>query len=461
MRLPPVAPVLLAALLWPAAGPAQGATRLAREVLAEMVSQRTTTEGSTTPLAESLAARFRAAGFPAEDVLLLGAGTEDRNLVVRLRGRDRTRPPRLFGAHLDVVGAEPPLWSADPWTLTERDGVLYGRGVQDDKGPAASLVAAFLTLQADGVVRAGDLLLMLTAGEESGKNNGVDWLVTNRPDLTRAEFAIIADAGGGEMVAGAPVAFSVQSAEKIYLDVTLTARGPGGHSSVPNGPSPIDRLARAISAVGAFTFPVTLNPVAREFLRARATMTPGAQGAAMAAIARDPSDAAAARTLSADPALNALLRTTCIVSLVSGGTAPNAIPAEATANVNCRVIPGTEPDSVVATLRRLAAPAQVEVTVAYPARPSPPSVLPAVLRTAITESLAATVGPVPIIPFMEMGATDGVYLRNLGIPTFGVIGLFTADAELRTMHGNDERVTAAAYDRSVEFMLQLVRRLAR
>ncbi|MFM8602782.1 MAG: M20/M25/M40 family metallo-hydrolase, partial [Gemmatimonadota bacterium] len=239
---------------------------LARTLLTEMIAARTTVSGNTTPLVESLAARFRAAGVPAADVMVLGAGERNRNLVVRLRGRDRAAKPRLFLAHLDVVEVDSAAWRTNPWVLTERDGMLYGRGVQDDKGPAAALSAAFLDLVSRRVTPERDLILALTAGEESGEDNGVQWLVANRPELVRAEFVVNADGGSGEVADGRPVAFNVQAAEKVYLDLTLTARGPGGHSSLPAGPSPIDRLAGALDRVGRHTFPVQLTAVAQEYL---------------------------------------------------------------------------------------------------------------------------------------------------------------------------------------------------
>lgn len=433
---------------------------LAREILAEMIRAHTTEFDDITPLSESLAARFRAAGYPAEDVMVLGAGAQNRNLVVRLRGRDRTLPPRIFAAHLDVVGAEPPLWSTDPWQLTEKDGLLYGRGVQDDKGPAAALAATFLEMRRTGEVPARDFLLLLTAGEESGKDNGVQWLVQNRPDLTRGEFVVVADAGGGELADGKRIAFGVQGAEKVYTDFTLTARGPGGHSSVPNGRSPIDRLATAIDRLSRYQFPVNVNPVVRAFYAKRAPLTPGPLGAAMAAIAKDPTDTAAIRLISADPGGNALLRTTCITTIIKSGTAPNAIPAEATANVNCRIIPGEPADSVLVRIRRAIDAPDIEITIPYPAVPSPPSVMPPALARALDETLAEVYGPLPVIPYMEMGATDGVHLRNAGQQVLGIIGLFAADEYLRTLHGNDERVPAAAYDQMVEFTRKLLQRLS-
>ena len=246
------------------------------------------------------------------------------------------------------------------------------------------------------------------------------------------------------------------------FDLTLTARGPGGHSSLPDGPSPIDRLAAALDRVARYTFPVRLTPVAQEYLRRRAPLAGGETGAAMAALARDPRDAAAAGIVARTPAGNAILRTTCINTLLRGGTAPNAIPSQAEANVNCRIIPGEPADSIVAALRRLAAPFDVEVSVRSPATPSPPSILPAVLQRALEETVREQVGPdVPLIPYMEMGATDGLYLRNIGVPVFGVIGLFVPEALIGTAHATDERVPIAAYDGLVDFTRRLIDRLAR
>ena len=432
----------------------------ARAMLAQMIAARTTADGNTTPLAEALAARFRAAGVPAADVMVLGAGERNRNLVVRLRGRDRTAAPRLFLAHLDVVEVDSAAWKTNPWVLTERDGMLYGRGVQDDKGPAAALAAAFLDLVRRQVTPDRDLLLALTAGEEGGGDNGVQWLVANRPELVRAEFVVNADGGSGEVVNGRPVAFNVQAAEKVYLDVTLTARGPGGHSSLPDGPSPIDRLAGALDRVGRHRFPVRLTPVSREYLRRRAPLAGGALGAAMRTLAQNPRDAAAAAVVSRTPQGNAILRTTCISTLLRGGTAPNAIPSAAEANVNCRIVPGEPADSVIATLRRIVAPYGVEVTVRSPATPSPPSILTPVLQRALEETVREQVGNVPVIPYMEMGATDGVYLRNIGVPVFGVIGLFVTEELIGTAHATDERVPVAAYEGLVDFTRRLVERLA-
>lgn len=407
---------------------------LAREILAEMIPHRTLDTGSTTPLVESLAARFRAAGFPAGDVFVVGP-ERNRNLVVRLRGRTTTRLPILFLAHLDVVDAEPTLWRTDPWKLVERDGLLWGRGVSDDKGPAATIAAAFLDAKRDGFVPERDLVMALTAGEESGVDNGVEWLIANRPELVRAEYVVNADGGGGELENNRPVAFNVQAAEKVYMDLTLTVRGPGGHSSLPDGANPIERLAAGIARLSQLKFPEHITPVTREYLAVR-----------------QPASAAA---------LNALVRTTCITTLLDAGTAPNAIPARATANVNCRVIPGEQQADIVAAIQGALADPSIEVSVRLPMKPSDPSVMSPALRSTLEALITEIYGAQPVIPYMEMGATDGVYLRNAGIPVFGIIGLYVPSEMGSSVHGNDERIPAEGFDHSAEFMRRLLRRVGR
>jgi len=432
---------------------------LAREILAEMVRARTLDTGNTTPLSESLAARFRAAGFPTNDVMVIGAGARNRNLVVRLRGRDSSKPLILFLAHLDVVDAEPQSWKTNPWELTERDGMLWGRGVLDDKGPAATIAAAFLDAKRNGFVPERDLVMALTAGEESGVDNGVEWLVANRPELVRAEFVVNADGGGGEMEDNRRIAFNVQAAEKVYLDLTLTVRGPGGHSSIPDGPNPIERLSNAVARLARHEFPLNVTPVVRAYVNARAPMTPGALGQAMAALARNPQDFQAARTLSATATTNALIRTTCITTLFDAGTAPNAIPASASANVNCRVIPGERQEKIIEAIRGVISDSSVQIAVREPMKPSEASILPTSLRAVLETTVTELYGAMPVITYMEMGATDGLYLRNAGIPVFGIIGLFAPGDVLESLHGNDERVPITAYEQSAEFMRRLVRRL--
>lgn len=434
---------------------------LTRDVLAQLVAVNTTVStGSSTRAAQAMAARFRAAGWPAADITLTGAGPKSQNLVVRWRGRTRGKPV-VFNAHLDVVEAPRLDWGSDPFVLTERDGYLYGRGVLDDKGPAAAIVAAMLVARRDGVVPERDVLLTLTAGEESGVENGVEWLLTQHSAVADAAYVLNLDSGGAELTNGGVRAFTVQAAEKVYVDFDLVASGPGGHSSVPDGETPVDRLARAVTRLTGATFPVRLNDVTRLFLERTGPLTAGPLGAAMTALARDPDDAGAQALLLRDPALAARLRTTCVTTMLRAGTAPNAIPQEAVGTVNCRMLPGEGQEVVRRRLRELVADSAVEVRVVSPATESGPSVVTAHVQELVRAALGSRYAATPIIPYMETGATDAIFFRNRGIDVFGVTGSFVPETDGMRMHGRDERIAVTALREMAQYTDRLLRAVAK
>ncbi len=466
------ASVALVALL-PAAAIAQQASltpfqSLGRDLLREMVETNTEYSiGSTTKLADLLAARFRAAGFPAADVQVVGPDTgkdaKDKNLVVRYRGHG-TRQPILLIGHIDVVEAKRSDWELDPFKLTERDGHFYGRGTLDMKNGDASWVAALLRMKQEGVVPPGDIILALTAGEEGGGGyNGIQWLLTNDRDAINAQYALNADAGGGELRDGKPIAMDVQAAEKVYHSLLLTARNPGGHSSLPRSDNAIYALAAALGRVAAYAFPFETNAVTRAYFSRTAALVPNDVAADMRAVSAQatPDSAAAARLAARSAYYNALLRTTCVATLIQGGHAENALPQSATATVNCRMMPGTDPAEVERTIRRIVADSAVHVTPADTAKPSPPSPLPAALDETMQRTTASVWTSLPIIPSMETGATDGLYLRNAGMPVYGVSGLFVDpnnSADTRA-HGLNERIAVQAFYDQLEFTYRLLKAL--
>lgn len=438
-----------------------GAEALTREILAELVAFRTTEKGATTPAANALAARYRAAGFPTADVMVIGPNARNRNLVVRWRGRTRAKP-YVFAAHLDVVDAPRLEWSTDPWRLTERDGYLYGRGVLDDKGPIAAISAAVIRARRSGVVPERDLVFVFTAGEESGLDNGVEWLLKHRRPLVDAERVLILDAGGGDVVDGAVKAYAMQSAEKIYLDVELVTSGPGGHSSAPPDTSPIDRLARALLRVNAHRFPVRLNPVVRAFFERRVALVPASPTRdAMAALVRDRDDVGAQSVLLQNPDTRNLLRTTCVTTMLRGGSAPNAIPQEAGATVNCRLLPGDAQEATIAALRVAIADSTVRIRVLTPALASEASVLTPDFVATIERVVHAIAPGVPVVPYMESGATDGIHFRNAGMPAFGINGFFLDSESWDRMHGRDERISVPAFRQLVVYSQQLLAEIGR
>ena len=442
---------------------------LGRSILRELVETNTTNSaGSTTKAAELLAARFRAAGFPAGDVQVIGPDTgrdaKDRNLLVRYRGRGARRPILLIG-HLDVVEAKRADWVLDPFVLTERDGHFYGRGTLDMKNGAASWVAALLRMKQEGFVPSGDYVLALTAGEEGGGGyNGIQWLLAHRRDpLGNPVYVLNADAGGGELRGGKPIAMDVQAAEKVFQTFHLTVRNPGGHSSLPEKDNAIYRLARALERLGAYDFPAQSDAITRAYFARTAALATGDLAADLHAVSATtvPDSVAVARLSARSPFYNAQLRTTCVATMIQGGHAVNALPQRVTATVNCRMFPGVDASDVERTLQTVVSDTAVDVARADTAVPSPPSIMPPAVEEVIRSVTSSMWGPLPVIPEMETGATDGLFLRNAGVPVFGVSGYFVdpnIPADTRA-HGLDERISVKGFYDQLEFTYRLLKAL--
>ncbi len=432
----------------------------AREIFKELIEINTTDSvGNTTTAAEAMAARLKAAGVPAADVRVLGPDPRKGNLVARLRGTGG-RKPLLLLAHLDVVEAKREDWSIDPFTFLEKDGYFYGRGTSDDKAMASQFVANLIRLKQEGFAHDRDLILALTADEEGGNFNGVDWLVKNHRDLIDAEFAIN-EGGGGIIRKGKYLANEVQASEKLYQDFKLEVTNSGGHSSLPVKDNAIYHLSEGLARLAKHEFPVQLNEVTRAYFTRSADVEGDPKVAAdMRAVARStPDPAAAARLSAALPYWNSMMRTTCVATRLAGGHALNALPQLATANVNCRILPGVSPESVKDTLTRVLADPKIAVSFVGQAQPSKPSPLrPDVMGTV--ESLTKEMFPgVVVVPVMSTGATDGLYLRNGEIPTYGVDGTFGDIDDVRA-HGRDERVGVKQYFEGLEFQYRLIKALA-
>jgi acetylornithine deacetylase/succinyl-diaminopimelate desuccinylase-like protein len=435
--------------------------QLGRDILKELVETDTTqTTGNTTLAAERMAARLLAAGFPRADVQVVGDAERRRNLVARYRGRG-TRKPVLFLAHLDVVDARREDWTFDPFVLTERDGFFYGRGTLDVKGGAATLMTTFVRLRQEGFMPDRDLILALTADEEGGNNNGVQWLLANRRDLIDADYCINVDAGGGELRNDTLVALDVQAAEKVYVSFALTVKNPGGHSSLPTKENAIYRLARGLDRIGSLEFAARTTDVTRGYFSRMADLSSGQQAADMRAVAGHPLDeTAAARLSAASPFYNALLRTTCVATMLQAGHAENALPQTAQATVNCRMLPDDKSVDVQQALERALADPQIVVALLAPPVPSSPSPLAPEVFTAIEAVSRATWGHVPIVPLMETGATDGLFLRNAGMPVYGVTGIAYDVDDVRS-HGKDERILVRSYYDGIQFIYRLATALGR
>ena len=451
--------LLLAAASVPAGTMSPDADRqLVRAIYQELVGTNTSySTGQTTPAAEAMARRLLDAGFPKEDVVVLGAAPHKANLVARYRGTGRARPLLLL-AHLDVVEARREDWSVDPFTLLEKDGYFYGRGSGDDKAQAAIWVESLVRMKREGDRPSRDLILALTADEEGGgPYNGVDWLLRNRRDLLDAELCLN-EGGWGEMRDGRRLLNLVQVGEKHMATYRLEVRNPGGHSSMPVPENAIYRLAAAVQKVAALEFPFRLNEVTRSYL----TTLAGLQQEPLATQLRQAAagDAGAQRAVAAaSPQWNAVMRTTCVATGLDGGHAENALPQTAGARINCRILPDETPEAVQEALRGAIADDKVAISVTSALGASPMSPLRDDVMAA-TGRLTSRFWPgVPTVPYMVMGGTDGRFLRHLGIPTYGVQGIFYDAGDIR-FHGRDERVGVREFYEGQEFLYRLVRELS-
>ena len=431
---------------------------VAHDLFKELVEINTTQSvGSTAQAARAMAARMKAAGFPDSDVVVIENGPRLGNLVVRLRAKKAVRKPILLLSHIDVVEANPADWTLPPFTFTEKDGIFYGRGTSDNKDDAAIDLALLQRLRAENTPLDRDIIAALTTNEETTGENGVDYLLKNHRALIDAEF-VLNEGGSGRIRDGKKISHDVQEAEKVYVDFQLETTNPGGHSSRPLKDNAIYDLAAALGKIGAYDFPVELNPVTKEYFKRSAALVDPKIGWAMTAIAENPKDVAAANALSADPSYNSQLRTTCVATMLDGGHAPNALPQRARANVNCRILPQDDPNEIQKQLAKAVANPKVAITMKNAPKPSAPSILPYELMREVervTDQLWPGIG---VIPTMATGATDGLYLRNAGIPVYGIAGQFYGDSNA---HGMNERIPQQAFYDSLEFMTRLVKNLSR
>jgi acetylornithine deacetylase/succinyl-diaminopimelate desuccinylase-like protein len=436
---------------------------LAKAIFKELIEINTTDTplGNVTTGSVAMRKRFLDAGFPAEDIHLLGPDARKQNLVVRLRAAGTpNEKPVLFLCHMDVVEALRSDWNTDPFEFVEKDGYYYGRGTQDMKDSDAALVATFLRLHREGYKPKRDLILALTADEEGGKFNGANWLVTQHRDLVDAAYVINPDSGGVELDHGRAVVADVEATEKVYSDFQVTAVNAGGHSSRPRPDNAIYELMAAVNKLAAYTFPFEMNEVTRTYFTNLAGQEKGQTAEDIRAILATPPDLAAAARLSAEPSFNSNFRTTCVATRLKAGHANNALAQSAQANVNCRIFPGHSPEEIRQQLIDIFADAKLTVKyvsdagdVADTAPERKAMVPPAPIRevfeplTRITQQLWPGT---PVTPVMENGASDSIYFAQAGIPCYGYSAIALERDDDRA-HGQDERLPADSYWKSLDF----------
>jgi acetylornithine deacetylase/succinyl-diaminopimelate desuccinylase-like protein len=443
--------------------------RLARDIFRELIEINTTDSvGNTTIAAQAMAKRLLDAGLPAVNVKVLGPNDRKGNLVVRFQGKPDSPKPILIIGHLDVVEARKEDWTTDPFQFVEKDGYFYGRGTQDMKVNDAALIVTLIRLAREGYRPNRDIIVALTADEEGGTSNGVDWLLKNHRKMIDAEYVLNADAGGVLTEKGKPIDVEIEASEKLYADFQLTASNPGGHSSLPVPDNAIYHIADALAKLERSPFPFELNPVTRSYIERLAPLDKQHTADRRAVIQTPPDQTAIAR-LSTDPHYNSTMRTTCVATRLSGGHANNALPQTAQAVVNCRILPGHSKEEVRQDLIRIFADPKVVVhyiddtTNAVqdraPDTKSLPPVLPRPELLKAVENIAAKMWPgAPVVPDMETGASDSIYTNAAGMPSYGVSGVALDHDDIRA-HGKDERVRVSSYYDGVDFYYRLLKEL--
>jgi acetylornithine deacetylase/succinyl-diaminopimelate desuccinylase-like protein len=441
--------------------PADEATRkLALDIFKQLIETNTTDSvGSVTAASEAMAQRFRDAGFPESDIQILGPNDRKKNVVVRLHGSGKHKPVLLIG-HLDVVEARREDWTTEPFEFIEKDGYYYGRGTSDMKDGDAIMTATLIRMKKEGYVPDRDIILAMTADEEGGTSNGVDWLVKNHRELIDAEFVLNHDGGGVLADHGKAVMMEVDATEKLYGDFVLTATDPGGHSSLPRADNAIYELADALTRIQHYQFPFELNNITRAYYEEEVKLAKGSRVADLKAILKNPPDVDAVARLSKDPLDNSLVHTTCVATRLNAGHANNALPQMAQANVNCRIEPGHSLEEIRLTLEKVAGDPKIKVQFRennnqlmdhgsdrhsfVPPPPRPEVFVP--LKKVVAEMWPG----IPVIPTMSTGASDGVYTNAAGMPTYGVSGEQYDRDDVRA-HGKDERVAVESFARGVDF----------
>jgi len=435
-----------------------------RSLYKELIETNTTlSSGSCTAAAAKMAARLSAAGYRDADLHLFAAADHPKEggLVAVLDGADPKEKPLLLLAHIDVVEAKREDWTRDPFTLIEEGGYFYARGAVDDKAEAAVWVDTMIRLRGESVRPRRTIKMALTCGEEtSGAFNGAEYLATHERALIDAAFALNEGAWGVLDADAHRVIMTIQAGEKASQNYRLEVKNPGGHSSRPVKNNAIYHLAGGLTRISNYEFPIQLNDTTRIYFERMSRIVGGESGAAMQALLKNPADATAAAVVARDPTWNGMLRTTCVATMLDGGHATNALPQRARANINCRVYPGVALESVRQTLADVVADPDVKVTMLEQRGPaSAPPPLTAAIMKPIEELNAKYYPGVPLVPILQPGGTDGVFLAAVGIPTYGIEPIFVGP-DLGHIHGLNEYVSVKSLLDGRNFLYLLVKAYA-
>ncbi|MGC1304493.1 MAG: M20/M25/M40 family metallo-hydrolase [Caulobacteraceae bacterium] len=431
---------------------------LAHEILEQFIDTDTTHAHGSSGLARLIAERALAAGYAPADVQVLAPADHPTkgNVVIRLRGKGLGKPLLAIG-HLDVVEANREDWTVDPFRLTEKDGYFYGRGTQDMKGDDALVLTEAIRLKQEGYVPDRDIIFAFTADEEAGGDaNGVQWLFAHHRELVDAGFSINQDGDGAELKDGALLFFGVETSEKLYVTFELETTNRGGHSSIPRADNAIYQMTQGLDRLQAFSFPARTTATTRAFFAAYARLQAGQTRTDMLKVANGELDPAAVNRLSADPLINAVLHTTCVTTVIQGGQGESALPERVHATVQCRVMPGETPEQIRDTLAKVLADPGIKLSMDGPIDPSPETTPSPQVLARYRQAVEAFYPDPLVVPDMQVGASDSVYTREAGLPSY-VASTLAIDLDDHREHGRDERIRVSAFDRGVAYVDRLMK----
>jgi len=449
----------------PASGPVPPAEnqKLAHDIFRDIVEVRSVHDIGTAGVANILVKYLKAGGFTDSEISVVPETKYPKqvNVVVRIKGKGHGKPV-MWICHMDVVDAKKEDWTPglDPYKFTEKDGYYYGRGTSDMKDEDAAVAASLIRLKKEGFVPDRDIIVAFTADEEVGvEQDGPKFLVTEKRPLVDAGLVMNPDGGSGEILNGKRLDFAIETAQKTYMTFKMETTNKGGHSSEPRPDNAIYQLANGLVKLSAYTFPYKNNATTRTYFQSLAATATGEKKQNLLAVAKDPIDTAAAARLAKDIPLNALLHTTCVATMLKAGVQENALPSSADATIQCRVFPGESVEQTRATLEKVAGDPNIKVTLLEPVQEAKETAPDPKVMASVTKVVHAMWPGVPVVPVMAAGASDSIFTRAAGMPSYGVGGGWWDINDIRA-HGRDERDEIGNFNQTVEFTYRLMKELS-
>lgn len=435
--------------------------KLAHDIFRDIIEVRSVHDVGTKGVADIMVKYLKDGGFTDDEIHVIPEKDfpNQVNVVVRIKGKGKGKPV-MWICHMDVVDAKAADWTLPPFKFTEKNGYFYGRGTSDMKDEDAAVAASIIRLKKESYVPDHDIIAAFTADEEVGQDqDGPEYLLKHHRDLVDAGLVINPDGGSGEIENGKRLDFTIETSQKTYVTYTMTVTNKGGHSSEPRPDNAIYELSNALVRLSNFQFPFRTNETTRLYFKDMANRYSGQKRSDMETLAASPKvDAAAAERLSSDVAMNAILHSTCVATMLSAGVQENALPSRAVATIQCRIMPDETVDGTRATLEKVIADPAIKVEqLGYLTRgpSSPPS---PELMSSVSDVVDSMWPGVPVIPAMAAGASDSIFTRGAGIPSYGIGGGWNDIHDVR-MHGRDERMKISTFYETVEFTYRLMKKL--